>query len=220
MNRSNYSSPSQSQLPVIHVVDDEEWVRSSIAFLLENEGYQVFHWEDGHSFLERGTRNGTNEIALIDIRMPELDGFDVQARLNAADDPLPVILLTGHADVNLAVRAMKGGAIDFIEKPFEAMVLLNAIREALAERAVTTLRRKRYSEAARAVERLTERELEVLQGLTAGGSNKEIAQRLNLSPRTVETHRGSLMAKLGATRLSTALRIAFLAELDEKVEGL
>ncbi len=152
--------------------------------------------------------------------MPELDGFDVQARLNAADDPLPVILLTGHADVNLAVRAMKGGAIDFIEKPFEAMVLLNAIREALAERAVTTLRRKRYSEAARAVERLTERELEVLQGLTAGGSNKEIAQRLNLSPRTVETHRGSLMAKLGATRLSTALRIAFLAELDEKVEGL
>lgn len=218
MNRSNYGSPNQSQLPLIHVLDDEEPVRSSIAFLLESEGFPVSRWADGQTFLERRVPNGANEIGLIDIRMPGLDGLEVQARLNMVGDPLPVILLTGHADVDLAVRAMKAGAIDFIEKPFEATVLLHAIHEALAGWTVNALRRKHYSDAERAVERLTEREREVLSGLTTGGSNKEIARQLNLSPRTVETHRASVMAKLGATRLSTALRIAFLAGVADKVD--
>jgi two-component system response regulator FixJ len=149
--------------------------------------------------------------------MPQMDGLEVQQALRGEGVTLPVIIMTGHGDVSLAVKAMKAGAVDFIEKPFEKATLLSALTEGFSRLARAGKDRGRAEEAAVRLQALTPRERDVLQGLADGLPNKSIAYDLGISPRTVEIHRANLMQKLGVRSLSEALRIAFAAQDEKKV---
>lgn len=202
---------SDDELRLVHLVDDDEAIRRSVGFMLKTSGFHVRTYEGGADLLKTAPNLETGCI-LLDIRMPGMDGLEVQAALKDKGVTLPVIIMTGHGDVSLAVRAMKSGALDFIEKPFEKAVLLSAI-----EHGVDRLRRSaanvdRADEAAVRLQVLTPREREVLDGLAQGLPNKTIAYDLGISPRTVEIHRANVMSKLGVRSLSEALRIAFAAQ--------
>ncbi len=196
--------------PLVHIVDDDDAIRRSAGFMLRKAGFAVALWASGVEFLRQVKTAGQGCI-LLDVRMPEMDGLEVQQALNARGVAMPVVVLTGHGDVSIAVRAMKAGAVDFIEKPFEKSVLLAAIESAFARLADTEGRANRAVDAATIVAGLTAREQDVLAGLARGLPNKSIAYDLGISPRTVEVHRANLMSKLGARSLSDALRIAFSA---------
>jgi two-component system response regulator FixJ len=200
---------------VIHLVDDDEAIRRSATYMLRTSGYVVKTYGSGTELLDQ-PRDFPAGCILLDIRMPDMDGLEVQAALKAQNILLPVIIITGHADVDLAVRAMKGGAIDFIEKPFEKRVLVDAIDKAFERIERSDRRHARADEARARLEVLTARERDVLQGLVRGHPNKTIAYDLGISPRTVEIHRANLMAKLEVASLSEALRLAFTAGLDEE----
>jgi len=202
-----------SEKHVIHLIDDEDSVRRSAGFMLRTSGYEVRAYPSGIEFLKE-VRNADPGCILLDVRMPEMDGLEVQAELNSRGVTMPVIVLTGHGDINTAVAAMKGGAVDFIEKPFEKAVLLEAIESAF--RRVDTGSESRSSEhdAKVRIAALTPREQDVLRGLVRGHPNKTIAYDLGISPRTVEVHRANVMSKLHVRSLSEALRIAFAAGLD------
>lgn len=197
---------------LVHIVDDEEAIRRSARFMLSTSGYAVECWESGATFL-KGVRQADPGCILLDVRMPEMDGLEVQQQLNERGVTMPVIILTGHGDVSTAVQAMKAGAVDFIEKPFEKAVLLAAIEAAHARLDRQADEAERGAEAQVIVAKLTSREREVLEGLARGLPNKTIAYDLDISSRTVEVHRANLMAKLGVRSLSDALRIAFAAGL-------
>lgn len=195
---------------VIHLVDDDASVRRSVGFMLRTSGHQVQTYESGAELLKNSGQLEQGCI-LLDIRMPGMDGLEVQLALQEKGVGLPVIIMTGHGDVGLAVKAMKAGAVDFIEKPFEKMTLLSSLDEGfrrLSEKEVTGERRK---DAEVRLQALTPRERDVLDGLAQGLPNKTIAYDLGISPRTVEIHRANLMTKLGVRSLSEALRIAFAA---------
>jgi two-component system, LuxR family, response regulator FixJ len=193
---------------LIHIVDDEETIRKSASFMLSTSGFEVESYEDGVAFLEAASIVKPGCI-LLDVRMPQMGGLEVQAELNRRGIDLPVIVLTGHGDITTAVEAMKAGAVDFIEKPFEKAKLLDAIGRAFD-------RLDSEQEARDRMAALTGREVDVLRGLVRGHPNKTIAFDLGISPRTVEVHRANLMAKLGVRSLSEALRIAFAAGLKEE----
>lgn len=197
---------------LIHIVDDDEAVRRSASFMLKTSGFDVETWPSGVAFLKdvRDLRPG---CILLDVRMPELDGLEVQQALNERGVAMPVIVLTGHGDISIAVRAMKAGAVDFIEKPFEKSSILHAIETAFGRLADHAGRAERAHDAATAIAGLTARERDVLDGLAHGLPNKTIAYDLGISPRTVEVHRANLMSKLSVRSLSDALRIAFAAGL-------
>lgn len=204
---------------VVHLVDDDEAIRRSASFMLRTSGYLVKTYASGVELLALGKAVPAGCI-LLDVRMPEMDGLEVQAALKEQGVLLPVIVMTGHGDVNVAVQAMKAGAVDFIEKPFEKAVLLSAIEEGFARIEQAGRRRARADEAKVRLEALTPREADVLQGLVRGHPNKTIAYDLGISPRTVEIHRANLMTKLGVASLSEALRIAFAAGMgDEGAEA-
>ena len=154
---------------------------------------------------------GDFDIIFMDWRMPEMDGLEVQKELNERGVSMPVVVLTGHGDVTVAVRAMKAGAVDFIEKPFEKAVLITAIESAFERLADVEGRASRAADSAILIAGLSAREQDVLKGLAQGLPNKSIAYDLGISPRTVEVHRANLMIKLGVRSLSEALRIAFSA---------
>ena len=198
---------------LVHIIDDEDSVRNSIGFMLRTTGYAVRLWSSGAAFLRelRGIEPG---CILLDIRMPEIDGLQVQQQINERGAAMPVIVLTGHGDVAIAVKAMRGGAIDFLEKPFDADRLLGAIDKAF-ERMRESNGASRTDAARTQLANLSAREREVLDGLAAGFPNKTIAYDLGISPRTVEVHRANLMQKLGARSLSEALRVTFIAEMGE-----
>jgi len=195
--------------PVVHVLDDDEAVRDSLATLLKLVGFRVRTWSSPADFLDsRATREPG--CLLVDIRMPEMDGLDVLARLREQGATIPVIVMTGHGDVPLAVRAMRSGAVDFLEKPLARAQLLTSIRAALAHQAPAAP--APVSGAASAgLDRLSARELEVLRGLVAGFPNKTIAHDLGISPRTVEIHRARVMDKMSARSLSELVRLALAA---------
>jgi len=199
---------------VVHLVDDDEAVRRSAGFMLKTSGYQVASYTSGVELLKEAKEIRPGCI-LLDVRMPEMDGLQVQEALKERGIGLPVIVMTGHGDVNVAVQAMKAGAVDFIEKPFEKAVLLSAIEEGFARIDQAGRSRARADEALTRLQALTPRERDVLEGLVRGHPNKTIAYDLDISPRTVEIHRANLMSKLGVASLSEALRIAFAAGLDE-----
>jgi two-component system response regulator FixJ len=186
---------------VVHVVDDDVAVRQSLAFLLGSAGLSVRLYDSALSFLAAlpGLANG---CVVTDIRMPEMDGLEMQRHLRSRGVELPVIVITGHADVPLAVEAMKAGAIDFIEKPFDDEVIIETVRRALE------LRPAANPEIAQRLASLTPREREVLDGLVAGRANKVIAFDLDISPRTVEIHRARVMEKMQARSLSQLVRMA------------
>ncbi|WP_010219551.1 response regulator transcription factor [Sphingomonas sp. PAMC 26621] len=200
----------------IHIVDDDDAIRQSLGFMLRKAGHVVETYSSGTEFLKTTTR-ATQGCVLLDVRMPEIDGLEVQARLGAQGIMLPVIMLTGHGDVTLAVRAVKAGAIEFLEKPFERSALLQAVDEALDQARRNDRSQLAASEAVVCLAALSPRERDVLNGMVLGRPNKLIAFDLGISMRTVEAHRANLMEKLSARSLSDVLRIAFAAGLGEAV---
>jgi len=203
----------------VHLVDDDEAIRRSASFMLRTSGYLVKTYSSGVEFLGMA-KEAVPGCVLLDVRMPEIDGLEVQAALKERGVLLPVVVMTGHGDINTAVEAMKLGAVDFIEKPFEKAVLLSAIEAGLERLDKSAKRHARADEARVKLDVLTPRELDVMKGLVRGHPNKTIAYDLDISPRTVEIHRANLMTKLGVHSLSEALRIAFAAGLGgEENEG-
>lgn len=196
----------------IHLVDDDEAIRHSASFMLRHAGFTVKTYPDGVSFLEQVTPDSEGCV-LLDVRMPVLDGLTVQKMLGERGINLPIVILTGHGDVSVAVEAMKQGAIDFIEKPYEKAVLINAINNAFERIEDQSSHTARQKEARAKITSLTPREKEVLERLVDGLTNKGIAEDLSISSRTVEIHRAHLMEKLEADSLSSALKTAFNAGL-------
>lgn len=195
---------------LVHLVDDDEAIRHSASFMLRHAGFRVKTYIDGVAFLET-VADAERGCILLDVQMPGMDGLEVQEALNERGVAMPVIVLTGHGDVAVAVRAMKAGATDFVEKPYAKQTLVEALTRAF-ERMEARRQEDVLSEEARGlIERLTARERDVLVGLVEGHTNKVIAEMLDISPRTVEIHRANLMEKMDAANLSTVLRIAFAA---------
>jgi two-component system response regulator FixJ len=203
---------------LVHLVDDDEAIRRSASFMLRTSGFLVKTYASGVELLDVAKQLDPGCI-LMDVRMPQMDGLEVQQALKDRGVLLPVIVMTGHGDINVAVQAMKAGAVDFIEKPFEKAVLISALDEGFARIAEAGRRAARTGEARIRLEPLTAREREVLQGLVRGHPNKTIAFDLGISPRTVEIHRANLMTKLNVASLSEALRIAFAAGLGDEEGG-
>lgn len=195
---------------LIHLVDDDEAIRHSASFMLRHAGFRVKTYVDGVAFLEQ-VEEAEKGCILLDVQMPRMDGLQVQEALNERGVAMPVIVLTGHGDVAVAVRAMKAGAVDFVEKPYAKQTLLDALTRAFERLEARRKEEVLADEARGLIEHLTAREREVLNGLVSGQTNKEIAISLDISPRTVEIHRANVMEKMGASNLSTVLRIAFAA---------
>jgi two-component system response regulator FixJ len=199
---------------VVHIVDDEEPVRQSLAFLLGVAGFAVRTHASATAFLEiaPAIKNG---CLVTDLRMPDIDGVELLRRLREMDAMLPAIVVTGHGDVQMAVEAMKNGALDFIEKPFSDEVLLESIGRAV-ERASSAL--DAATADAKIRERLgslSEREIEVLRGIVRGLPNKAVAIELGISPRTVEVYRANLMSKMQATSLAELVRMVMNIDLQD-----
>jgi len=203
---------------VVHVIDDDVDVRQSLAFLLSAAGLAVRVHESASAFLQV-LPEVEEGCVVTDIRMPQVDGLELQRRLRDLKSGLPVIVMTGHGDVPLAVEAMKGGAVDFIEKPFDDEVLLSAVRAALAWRARQSERDARAVEIQARIQRLSDREREVLDRLVAGKANKVIAYELGISPRTVEVYRANVMTKMQAASLSDLVRMALVGGLLTSSSG-
>lgn len=197
---------------VIHVIDDDAAMRDSLAFLLDVNGYKSQVYETADAFLA-GDGAGTLSCVISDIRMPGMSGIELVRMLKRAGAVSAVILITGHGDVALAVEAMKAGAADFIEKPFDDAALLDAIRAALDTRHSAPGQNSGRKQAEARLADLSPRERDVLQGLVAGKINKIIAHDLSISPRTVEVYRANLMAKTGARSMSELMRLALAAGL-------
>lgn len=196
---------------LVHLVDDDAAIRRSVGFVLKTSGHRIKTYESGTELLRDPVRLERGCI-LLDIRMPGMDGLEVQQALQHAGVGFPVIIMTGHGDVNLAVKAMKAGAVDFIEKPFEKETLLSSLEEGYRRLSRREATDDRTRDAVLRLRALTPRERDVLDGLAQGLPNKTIAYDLGISPRTVEIHRANLMGKLGARSLSQALRVAFAAQ--------
>ena len=194
----------------VFLVDDDDAIRRSAGFMLKTSGYKVATYVSGLAFLKEA-RHVEAGCVLLDVRMPEIDGLQVQKELRARGIAIPIIVMTGHGDVQVAVEAMKAGAVDFIEKPFEKAVLLAALEDGFDRIEQSGLRAERAEQAAVRLKALTPREQDVLRGLVDGLPNKSIGYDLGISPRTVEIHRAHLMEKLGVRSLADALRIAFAA---------
>lgn len=196
----------------VYIIDDDEAVRLSLAFLLSTAGIASQTYASGIEFLASA---GDLPIGCVitDVRMPGMDGFELIRRLAARNLRHAVIVITGHGDIPLAVEAMKSGALDFIEKPFDDVMLLTAVRAALDADQHASKRdaEKRRFEALMSV--LSPREQDVLRRVVAGISNKVVAYELGISPRTVEVHRANMMQKTGAASLSELVRMALLAGL-------
>lgn len=202
----------------IFVVDDDEAVRGSLQALLEAEGFAARTFESAGAFLASDA-SGLPGCLIADIRMPDMDGLELQEELVRRKAPLPVIVVTGHGDVPLAVRAMKAGAIDFLEKPYDEAVLLGSIRRALSEVQQASERAAAAQETAERLASLTEREGQVLELLTAGRPNKVIAYELDISPRTVEIHRARVMEKMRAKSLAELVRMVVAAQGEPSEPG-
>ena len=197
---------------IIHLVDDDDAIRQSASFMLRHVGYRVQTYSDGAEFIAADIDENAAAV-LLDYQMPRLDGLGVMEALAARKSGLPVIMLTAHGDIAVAVSAMKKGAVDFLEKPFEKQAILDALNRAFSRADSEGEERLRREAAERRLSVLTQREREVLARLARGDTNKMVAANLGISPRTAEVHRANLMEKLEASSLSAALRIAFAAEL-------
>ena len=195
---------------IVHVVDDDVDVRKSLGFLLATADFAVRLYESATAFLATEPRE-LDGCIVSDVRMPGIDGIEFLRQLKARGLGVPVIVMTGHADVALAVQAMKEGAVDFIEKPFDDQVLIDAIRSALNHRGQPAAAHPQSTEIRKNLATLSEREHQVLEGLVSGLPNKTIAYDLGISPRTVEIHRANVMSKMGAGSLSHLVRMALIA---------
>jgi two-component system, LuxR family, response regulator FixJ len=205
----------RGNFPAVFVVDDDAAVRDSLEALLSAEGFQVRTFDSAVSFLAADLSKFQGCL-LLDVRMPKMSGLELQQELRKRACTLPVVIMTGHADVQMAVAAMKAGAVDFIEKPFDDHQLIGVVRRALAEVARQSDAAAIKADAALRLAELTAREREVLDHLVAGCSNKVIAQKLGISPRTVEIHRAHVMEKMRVASLSELVRLALRAEIEPR----
>src|SRR5689334_15371581 len=194
---------------VVHVIDDDQAVRESLSFLLKSAGLSVDTYESATSFLHRMSEVTTGCV-ITDVRMPDLSGIDLLNRLKEMRVRLPVIVITGHADVPLAVQAMKSGALEFFEKPFDDEILLSAVKAALQHQGADAKRDADRAQILVRLATLSNRERQVLEGLVAGHPNKTIAYDHGISPRTVEIYRANVMAKMQAASLSDLVRMALI----------
>jgi two-component system, chemotaxis family, CheB/CheR fusion protein len=200
--------------PTIFVVDDNSAVRDAVCERLQEEGWLVEAYPSGEAFLQ-AYRPGRVGCLVVDARMPCMSGLELLERLNAGGQGPPAIMITGHADVRLAVRAMKAGAVDFLEKPVRCDDLVANIDRALELTRNVALRSARREAAARRVAGLTSRERQVLKLVVDGNPSKQIARVLGIAPRTVDNHRAALMKKIGARSLSQLIRLTIAASPDE-----
>ncbi len=200
--------------PIIYVIDDDDAVRQSLEFLLKTAGLKVRAFDSATAFL-----NALPEIhsgcIVTDVRMPDITGIDLLRKVKEQGLDIPVIVITGHGDISLAVEAMKIGAVDFLEKPFDDDTLLDAVRASLSRTADTAQRNAELGEIHDRLAVLSNRERQVLEGLVAGKANKVIAFDLGISPRTVEIYRANLMTKMSANSLSDLVRMAMMTGILE-----
>lgn len=199
---------------VVHLIDDDEGVRHAIAFLLTTSGFAVRVYESGVAFLN-ALASVQPGCIVTDVRMPGIDGLALQRELKTRGIALPVIVITGHGDVPLAVEAMKAGAVDFIEKPFNDDQLLSAIRTAIDRHSENARRHQEIATINSRLKSLSAREREVLDGLIAGLPNKTIAYDLKISPRTVEVHRANVMSRMAANSVADLVRMVFIVRTPD-----
>ena len=198
---------------LIYVVDDDDAVRAALRALLETAGYRTARFESGVAFLDSlDTVRGA--CALLDVKMPELDGLEVQRRLNDRGVTLPVIIVTGHGDIAMAVQAMRAGAVDFLEKPVSRDRLLEAVARAIDTGRDARQDRRERSDIGARLGALTSRERQVLEQLVMGRTSKVVAHDLGISSRTVEVYRRNVMAKMDAGSLSHLVRMTLVAGID------
>jgi two-component system response regulator FixJ len=195
---------------VVHVIDDDDAARDALRFLLESAGLRARAYESATSFLA-GLAGAEAGCVITDVRMPEMNGLELLDRLNKSGRRFPVIVITGHGDIPLAVEAMKLGAVDFFEKPFNDETLLGAVQLALTRQEDDAARQAAAASVRTRLASLSRRERQVLEGLVAGHANKVIAFDLQISPRTIEIYRANVMAKMQASSLSELVRMALLA---------
>jgi len=195
---------------LVYVIDDDPAMRDSLEFLLSSAGFETQCFETAEAFLN-SPRDSRPACILSDIRMPGKSGVDLLDHVKRAGDDLPVVLMTGHGDVALAVEAMKRGAVDFVEKPFEEARLIGAVQTALALKRNASDATLAAQEILARVEALSRRERQVMEGLVAGLSNKAIARAHGISPRTVEVYRSNVMTKMRAESLSELVHLAIRA---------
>ena len=200
--------------PIVYVIDDDDAVRQSLEFLLKTAGISARGFDSARAFLEvlPAIKSG---CIITDVRMPEITGIDLLRRLKESGVDIPVIVITGHGDISLAVEAMKIGAVDFLEKPFDDDLLLAAVRSALNTEAGAARHKAELADIHDKLAALSNRERQVLEGLVAGKANKVIAFDLGISPRTVEIYRANLMTKMSANSLSDLVRMAMTAGILE-----
>ncbi|HEY9218353.1 MAG TPA: response regulator FixJ [Phenylobacterium sp.] len=197
--------------PVVHVIDDDEAMRQSLSFLLDSAGLVARTYESATAFLAAGELTPPGCI-VTDVRMPEMSGLELVRKLKERGDVLPIVMITGHGDVPLAVEAMKAGVMDFLEKPFDDDALLSSIHRALETGAPNPENGERARFRA-VLEQLSPRERDVLAGVVAGKANKVIAFELGISPRTVEVYRANVMTKTRAGSLSELIRMTIVADI-------
>jgi two-component system response regulator FixJ len=198
----------------VHVVDDDPAIRRSLEQLLEAAGFKVVSYDTPLAFLDAAF-DLVPGCVLLDIRMPGMDGLELQALLQEGNVPMPVVIMTGQGDIQSAIRAMKAGAVDFLEKPYSDESLISAIESALAGADRANVQREAAAASAQ-ISALSPREREVLDALVAGRPNKVIAFDLGISVRTVEVHRARMMERLGVRQLAEAVRLAVMAQMDSK----
>ncbi|MGQ0799959.1 MAG: response regulator transcription factor [Pseudomarimonas sp.] len=206
MIRQGKAPATTDSRPVVVVVDDDPGMRSALMRLLESNGLCAEAYASGPAMLATA-RLDRPGCMLLDVRMPEMDGLEVQAELNRRRVELPTIFLTGSADVPVAVAAMQAGAADFIEKPFESELLLARVRQVIERYAHRLAESAERREVSRRLGRLTPRESEVMELVVTGLTSKEIARKLGTSPRTVEIHRTHVMEKMAAATLADLVRM-------------
>jgi len=202
------------ELPTVYIVDDDPAVRDSLQWLVESVNLPVKVFSTGLEFLDSEAPESAGCLVL-DIRMPGMSGIDVFEELKSRNATLPVIFLTGHGDVHLAVRAMKAGAFDFVEKPFNDQILLDLVQKAIRTDQESTTERIKIDEIRERLEVLTSREKEVLEGVVNGRSNKLIAEDLSLSEKTIEFHRAKMMEKMQAASLADLIKMVTFLEKSE-----
>lgn len=200
-----------SETNLVHVIDDDEAVRDSLSFLLRAADFNVVVHQSAKHFLKTLSRD-IDGCVITDVRMPDMSGLDLLRELRSQSCLVPVIVMTGHGDIQLAVEAMKSGAIDFLEKPFDDERVLAAVRSALEVRRAQDERVGRRHEVEERLQSLSQRERQVLDGLVAGLPNKTIAHDLGISPRTVEVYRANVMTKMQAGSLSELVRMVLLVQ--------
>jgi two-component system response regulator FixJ len=198
-----------SEPAIVHVIDDDEALRDSLAFLLRSADLEVMSHSSAAAFLDALPVTGLTCI-ITDVRMPGLTGIDLLRRVKELGIQVPVIVITGHGDVPLAVEAMRFGAVDFLEKPFDDEILLQSVRAALRQQVGAAKRQSERAEIEGRLATLSPRERDVLGGLVAGRANKQIAFELGISPRTVEIYRANLVDKMQAGSLSDLVRMALI----------